>query len=436
MLQKNFSPGPAVGFEVQDRGLDPREYLGLIKKRRWFFLVPFVLLSAAGTIFTLTQRAIYRSEGKILIESQAIPTDLVKPTVSATAAARIQVIEQRVMTRENLLAIANKFQVFADRKGALSGTEMLDLMRLRAYIRPFELQDLKRANPRSGSIAFAVGFDDEHPDISQKVANELMTLILGEDARTRTNRAAETTKFLDREAKRLEGELASVQNKIADAKRKTQSTVPDDLLNKLASLRSEMQMKSAIYSDSHPEMKAMRQRIAALEQIAVRPPENDGGIEALERQKAAIVKNLDDTSQKLTVARRGELLERDQQSERLEVIEQPVMPGSPVKGTKLKLLVAFLGGAFASGFGAVFAAETLDRSIRRTAELARVVDPQMIVDIPLIVTKADISRSRKIRWAFLLGTTAVVVSGLLAIHFLWMPLDVLWSKMYLRIMSG
>ena len=58
----------------------------------------------------------YLSEGKILVQSQQIPTELVRPTVTNAAQERIQVIEQRTMTRENLLAIIDKFQLFPDKR--------------------------------------------------------------------------------------------------------------------------------------------------------------------------------------------------------------------------------------------------------------------------------------------------------------------------------
>ena len=79
--------------------------------------------------------------------------DLVRPTVTATAAARIQVIEQRVMTRDNLLTIVDKFQVFAEHRNwfggvtTLSGTEALDLARKRAQIKPIELEIPKSTWP-------------------------------------------------------------------------------------------------------------------------------------------------------------------------------------------------------------------------------------------------------------------------------------------------
>jgi len=437
MLQNNYSQ-LQMHNEDDGPGLDPRYYLEVLKKRLWFLLIPLLLVSAIGSVIVILRPATYQSQGTILIESPQIPVDLVRPTVSATAAARIQVIEQRVTTRDNLLAIANKFQVFAGQRTwyggsvSLSGTEMLDKMRAGTQIKPIEL-DLPRQRNNLTTIAFSVSFEHDRPEIAMRVANELMTLILGEDARARTNRATETTKFLTREEKRLQGELGTVDAQIAEFRRKNRDAVPEKVLTDLATLRAELQQKAAIYSESHPSLKGLQRQIAALEKITTQSAAVDGGLEALKHQQETIQKNLDDITQKLTIARRGETLERDQQSERLEVIEQPVLPTNPVKGSRLKLLIAVFGAAIASGAGAIFAAEALDRTIRGTSDLSRMIDSHLIVGIPYIATKAEELRTRKaIRWVAL-AAAVLLLAGLVATHFLWMPLDVLWEKLMLRI---
>ena len=52
------------------------------------------------------------------------------------------------------------------------------------------------------------------------MANEFLTSILSQDAATRTNNAAETTKFLEREVKRLQGEHEAVIAQIEAAKQR------------------------------------------------------------------------------------------------------------------------------------------------------------------------------------------------------------------------
>src|SRR5665213_2640436 len=106
-------------------------------KRRWpYFVFPFVLLAPIGIVAALLWPPTYLSEGKILVQSQQIPTELVRPTVTSAAQERIQVIEQRTMTRENLLAIIDKFQLFPEKRNFLSATELVELMRKDTKIEP------------------------------------------------------------------------------------------------------------------------------------------------------------------------------------------------------------------------------------------------------------------------------------------------------------
>ena len=92
------------------------------------------------------QRPIYRAEGKILVESPEIPPDLVHPTITEVANERVQVIQQRIMARDNLMAVVNKFNLFSREREWMSGTELLDLIRSRMEIKPVDLdaQDVRQ----------------------------------------------------------------------------------------------------------------------------------------------------------------------------------------------------------------------------------------------------------------------------------------------------
>src|ERR1700751_2687509 len=115
MLQK-------LEFEDEAQELDrsyllkPTFYFELARRRWLHFLIPFLLIAPAGLALAKLWPAVYVSEGRILVESQQIPADLVRPTVTTAAQERIQVIEQRTMTRDNLLAIADKFDLFPEKR--------------------------------------------------------------------------------------------------------------------------------------------------------------------------------------------------------------------------------------------------------------------------------------------------------------------------------
>jgi uncharacterized protein involved in exopolysaccharide biosynthesis len=229
--------------------LQPAYYLGLLKRRLPYFLIPFVLALLVGAAVTYLWPATYFSEGKILVQSQLIPTELVRPTVTSAAQERIQVIEQRIMTRDNLLEIVDKFKLFPERRTLMSPTELVDLMKKRIKIEPVTQQLFARANSaQNPTVIFTVGFEYSDPQAAARVANELMTRILNEDLRDRTSRAVDTTKFLAREVQRLQAETNVIDAKIAQAKvsptKSTSRTGADQTATQLAQLRWSLAQKA------------------------------------------------------------------------------------------------------------------------------------------------------------------------------------------------
>src|SRR6476646_9303587 len=144
-----------TSYDFEDsRLLDPFHYLQILKKRKFFAIIPFLCVFGIGTAVVMLWPPTYQSEGKILVESQQIPVDLVRPTVTATGSERVATIQQRVMTRDNLLRTADKYQLYADQREKLSRTEILDLMRANTTIKPLAL-DLQ-AN-QNLTVAITVG---------------------------------------------------------------------------------------------------------------------------------------------------------------------------------------------------------------------------------------------------------------------------------------
>jgi uncharacterized protein involved in exopolysaccharide biosynthesis len=424
MLQTYSSAQQAFAEERgHDAGLE--HYLAIAKRRVFYWLIPFVVIFVVGSAIVGLQRPIYQAEGKILVETQDIPSDLVKPTITDTANQRIQVIQQRIMTRDNLLEIVKKFGLFPAQQQWMSPSQILDLMKERTQLK---LVDLTLPTQQSNlTIAFTLSFEYENPEIAARVANEFLTLILNEDARNRTNRAAETSKFLEQEVKRLQGVVASIQLQMTEASLKPSDPIKEIPLQlqqqraELAKMKLDLVQKSAVYSSGHPEVIALKKRIAALEKIIDETPDQsapqavaqtDNGLDSLRQQFAASGAALEDANRKLSAARLGENLERNQQSERLQVLEQPVVPQRPVKPNRPKLFALAFALAVVAGFGAVLAAGSLDKSIHSSQELAGLVDSRLIVAIPYIATTAEARRGKvKIVWLLAL----VVALGLAAI---------------------
>jgi uncharacterized protein involved in exopolysaccharide biosynthesis len=296
------------------------------------------------------------------------------------------------------------------------------------------------------TLAFTVGFEHEQPDIAQKVASELVTLILNEDLKNRTGRATETTKLLAGEVSRLQGELSSVEAQALELKKaqterargaqESRQAVFEKMNAQITALKAERLKKANQLAWNHPDVQALNSRIAALERTAAaqptQAPEQDVAMESLQSKQAAIQKSLDDASQKLAAARMGEALEKDQQAEKLEVIEPPTLPQRPIKRNRVKHLGLVLGLAVFAGVGLVVASEALDSTVRSRSDLARLIESHLIVTIPFVETRQDrFWRKVKLVRTMVILLTAIAAGGLAAYFFL-PSLDLLWADLIVK----
>jgi len=420
-------------------------YIDLVRRRWPCFVIPFMAIALAGATIVYLWPPTYLSQGKILVQSQQIASELVRPTVTNAAQERVQVIEQRTTTRDNLLAIMDKFQLFPEERKWMSATQVVDLMKkstkIALVLQPLSFAKLYSPNPNP-TIVFTVGFEHSDPQIATQVANELVSGILSEDLRDRTSRASDTTKFLAREVQKLQAESAAIDAKIEQAKvvqARPPANSPDQPAVQLAQLKSELAQKSALYSDRHPAMQALKRQVAAMEQAAALHVSQAGaegvpmGLDVLEAQQAAVEKSLEAASAKLAAARQGEALEREQQSEKLEVIEQPTLPQEPIRPDRRKIAVLSFLLALIAGGSLAFLIEVTDVSIRRSSEVLGLIDSVLVVSIPYITTNAEL-RGRKVRsWLIVFGLIAVTVLAIVVAYPFLPPLDLIIAKAQLHI---
>ena len=414
----------------------PAYIFGLVKRRALYFLIPFILVFAIGAVVALAWPAKYLAEGKILVQSQEIPADLVRPTVVSLANERIQVIEQRIMTRDNLLAIAKKFQISKNSwQSLVSGTEIVDFVKERARIRPLVLT---LGSDRKQAIAFTVGFEHEQPQVAMRVANELVTMILNEDVRARTAFANETTKFLERDVQRLETQLSQLDAQIAELRKGIPFDSGFDEGRGLVALKAELLIKSANLASSHPEIRSLKRKIEALENskntsdtdaAAGSTPTNEPGLGSLETRRNSLKLELSTATQKLSVARLGENLERGQHSERLQVLEQPTLPQKPVSPNRPKIFIIAFMAALMAGGGLAFAAEISDQSVRRSSDLYSIIDSHLIVAIPYIATRGEVRRKKRKTISGSAIVAALIIASLIALLFILPPLDIVFTKL-------
>ena len=204
--------------------LDLKYYWAVFKRRLPYFLVIVTLLAASGITVASILPPVYQSSASLLAEPQQIPG---ADTATINPFEQIQIVEQRIMTRANLYDLAQRIGLYADQPD-LSVGEIIGDMRDRIEFIGFEPDPTIRPGT-PGAIIVGVTFSAPTPPVAAKGANELVSLILQENVRMRTDRASDTLDFFQGEVERLSAALAEQSKKIADFKTANVTALPDSM---------------------------------------------------------------------------------------------------------------------------------------------------------------------------------------------------------------
>ncbi len=214
-------------MEQQEKTL--QDYLAILSRRKVSMITTMLIVFLIGIVVALVWPPTYRSSATILIKEQDIPSDLVRSTVTSYAAQRIQTISQRVMTRNNLMQIIEKYNLYEKERKRKTTEEVIEEMRddIGLNMISADVVDPRSGRPTTAAIAFTLSYEGDNPASTQKVAGELTSLFLAENLKTRKEKASETYVFLTDETDKLSKKIAEIESKLADFKDKHADSLPE-----------------------------------------------------------------------------------------------------------------------------------------------------------------------------------------------------------------
>ena len=196
--------------------------------RRLPILIVFMAIGAvSGVLVALSLPPTYSSSATLIVESEQIPDELAQSTVRTSDIEALQIIRQRILSREILLEMANRLDIYDEVAAVeMSADEKVADLRSRIGFQTVG-GGARRGNTQATIVT--VSFDAPTADLSALVANEVVTLILQENVQMRTSVATQTLDFFDQEVKRLEQSLTRVSTQILEFKEANLQSLPDSL---------------------------------------------------------------------------------------------------------------------------------------------------------------------------------------------------------------
>jgi polysaccharide chain length determinant protein (PEP-CTERM system associated) len=198
-----------------------QEYIEIARRRKWWIIIPFVLVMMGSFILYKKLPKIYQAQTLILVQPQRIPTAYVQPTITTPVSDRIATIRQQVLSRSSLEHVIRDLHLVNDPSDAVLMSQKVKLMRKAIKI------DVHRGT--GGTSAFGISLEDTNPIKAAQIVNKIASLFIIENLKVRDEQAKGTTEFLDREKSTIEKRLSQKEGAIRTFKEKHMGELPGQL---------------------------------------------------------------------------------------------------------------------------------------------------------------------------------------------------------------
>ncbi len=231
---------------------DLKYYIAVFFRRFHYFLLVVIVVSAAAVTAAFNLPPSYQASSRLLLQSAQIPDSLAAPTIETAAVEQLQIVEQRLMTRANLLDIARRFRVYPD-IDTMTPDEIVTAMRRDTGI--------SRQAGREQATLMTLKFEARNAQAAAAVVNEYVTRILSDNVSGRTAQAQDTLRFFQQEVDRLATDISTQSARILEFQNANAGALPDTLDYRL-NLQSNLQERIATMDRDIASLRDQKQRLA------------------------------------------------------------------------------------------------------------------------------------------------------------------------------
>jgi polysaccharide chain length determinant protein (PEP-CTERM system associated) len=240
------------------KNLHPTDYLKIILRRKWYFLITTILVIAGVSVVVWRLPSYYRSEAKVGVESPFVSETIVTPVVRSSASDRINSIREQISSRTFLERIVEQFQIGGF--GARSDFVMENAVRtLRKKI------GIDLTSENTFTISFVSGDPQSAQNINKRLVDELI--------RSNTSykdKTFATDKFIEEQLRQASQTLSEQEEKIKQFKLAHLGELPEQYevnMNTLNGLYAQLSTTENALQQEKDRKKLLEYRIQERKEI-------------------------------------------------------------------------------------------------------------------------------------------------------------------------
>jgi succinoglycan biosynthesis transport protein ExoP len=363
---------PRFDLDMEDRGgglpAQLRDPVGVFKRGWRWSLIAFVLLIIPTILASRLIPLEFEATSRLMLTSKVIPDAFVADTIVASGSQQFEAVENRVLTEENLRKIVETYNAFAKERETRTMASVIDDFHDAIQI---EKEPVLTRRGIESSIAIQVSLRGRESQLVADLVNSITAELINEFLDYRSEQSQVASDFMRREFESADESLRQHQRTLAVFRERYRGSLPEEQVATVGRLerlesqrrsiilqnndaRAELSMSGTttpleggtvvvpprermqielnrllgIYTEEHPQIQSLRNRIAALEEPSSNGPSSMSNARTrLENEIAERRLRLDEIDAEvkrleLQVARTSEITEGYRALERKEVMLQ------------------------------------------------------------------------------------------------------------------
>jgi polysaccharide chain length determinant protein (PEP-CTERM system associated) len=246
----------------------PLDYLSLVRRRKWWIIVPAVLCFVGTALLAVFLPRVYRSAATITVSSPAISAELLKQAGPLSGDERIRAISQQLLSRAVLEQVVRDEHLAPDGNIDAAVDRLLQPGRIK--VEPTEL--LKQVSREGLRLdAFLLSYAGSTPGEAQRVADTIARVFVEASSRTREARAEDTSAFIAAQLSASKARLDQIEARLRTAKESYMGRLPEQTQSNLsiaAGMRQQLESTAIALRGEQDRLSMIERQIDAMKQGA------------------------------------------------------------------------------------------------------------------------------------------------------------------------
>ncbi len=210
---------------MSQRQLTPADYVAMLR-RRWVSIAVLTLVGgplAYGVSKLLPNR--YKSQTLVLVDAPTVPSDVVRPVVTADLNQRLASMQEQILSRTRLEPIIRQFGLYPKDVNLKPMEELVARLRKDIEVTPVEAMAETRSQELPG---FHVSVTLDNAKTAQAVCASITSMFIEESVHLREQRSEDTTTFLSQQLADAKAKLDAQDSRLAAFKSQHLNALPDE----------------------------------------------------------------------------------------------------------------------------------------------------------------------------------------------------------------